>query len=81
MFTEIYHGLTYMGEAVGKLIEVELSDGTLCRMAPKALDMFLVRENVSRFRRSDGWVVVGVDPLRDPSKRYGYDGVERRLAS
>ena len=66
---------------MGKLIEVELSDGTLCRMAPKALDMFLVRDGVSRFRRTDGWVVVGVDPLRDPSKRCVYDGVERRLAA
>ena len=66
---------------MGKLIEVELSDGTLCRMAPKALDMFLVRDGVSRFRRSDGWVVVGVDPLRDLCKRCVYDGSERRLAA
>jgi hypothetical protein len=50
-------------------------------MAPKALDMFLARDGVSRFRRSDGWVVVGVDPLRDSNKRYAYDGVERRLAA
>jgi hypothetical protein len=66
---------------MGKLIEVELNDSTLCRMAPKALDMFIVRDGVSRFRRSDGWVVVGVDPLRDPRKRCVYDGVERRLAA
>jgi pyrimidine operon attenuation protein/uracil phosphoribosyltransferase len=69
------------GVTVANLIEVELSDGTLCRMAPKALDMFLVRDDVSRFRRSDGWVVVGVDPLRDLSKRSAYNGVERRLAA
>ena len=65
---------------MGKLIKVELKDGTLCRMAPKALDMFLVRDGVSRFRHADGWVVVGVDPLRNPSKRCVYDGAERRLA-
>ena len=64
-----------------RLIKVEMNDGVLCRMAPRALDMFLARDQVSRFRRSDGWVVVGVDPLRDPSKRCVYDGVERRLAA
>ena len=64
-----------------RLIKVEMKDGTLCRMVPRALDMFLVRDGVSRFRRSDGWVVVGVDPLRNPKKRYAYDGVERRLAA
>lgn len=66
---------------MGRLIEVELNDGTLCRMAPKALDMFLARDDVSRFRRSDGWAVVGIDPLRVPGRGRGYDGVERRLAS
>ena len=81
MFLKSYHSLTRRGETVGKLIEVELRDGTLCRMAPKALNMFLARDGVSRFRRSDGWVVVGVDPLRNPSKGCVYDGVERRLVA
>jgi len=81
MFSEIYQGLTCTGGTVGKLIEVELSDGTLCRMAPKALDMFLARDEVSRFKRSDGWAVVGVDHLRDPKKRHAFDGAERRLAA
>ena len=66
---------------MGKLIKVELKDGVHCRMAPKAFEMFLTREEVSRFRRSDSWAVVGVDPLRDLSKRCVYDGVERRLAA
>lgn len=66
---------------MGSLIKVELRDGALCRMAPRALDMFLARDNVSRFLRSDGWVVVGVDPLRNPRKKYAYDGVERRLSA
>ena len=63
------------------LIKVEMNDGTLCRMAPKALDMFLARDEVSRFKRSDGWAVVGVDPLRNPKKRHAFDGAERRLVS
>jgi hypothetical protein len=64
-----------------RLIKVEMNDGTLCRMAPRALDMFLARDEVSRFKRSDGWAVVGVDHLRDPKKRHAFDGAERRLAA
>lgn len=64
-----------------KLIEVEMKDGTRCRMAPRALDMFLVRDEVSRFRRSDGWAVVGVDPLRGAKRNIYYDGLERRMAA
>ena len=64
-----------------RLIKVEMNDGVLCRMAPRALDMFLARGEVSRFKRSDGWAVVGVDPLRDSKKTNAFDGAERRLAA
>jgi hypothetical protein len=63
------------------LIKVEMNDGTLCQMAPRALDMFLARDEVSRFKRTDGWAVVGVDHLRTPKKRHAFDGVERRLVA
>lgn len=46
------------------LIKVELNDGTICRMAPKALTIFLGQGKVARFERSGGWAVVGKDPLR-----------------
>lgn len=64
-----------------RLIKVEMNDGTLCRMAPRALDMFLARDEVSRFKRSDGWAVVGMDHMRASKKRHAFDGAERRLAS
>ena len=64
-----------------RLIKVEMNDGVMCRMAPRALDMFLARDEVSRFKRSDGWAVVGVDPLREPKKNHAFDGTERRLAA
>lgn len=63
------------------LIKVEMKDGTLCRMAPRALDMFLARNEIHRFKRSDGWAVVGVDPLRQPERNNHYGGSERRLAA
>lgn len=62
------------------LIRVELTDGTVCRMAPKALNVFLTQSQVFQFERSDGWAVVGVDPLRAMGKKnHSYD-YERRIA-
>jgi hypothetical protein len=47
-------------------------------MAKKALKVFLAHGEVARFKRSDGWVVVGKDQLRNPKNDRNYDGVERR---
>ncbi len=59
-------------------IQVELTDGTLCRVVPKGLDLLLNRNIVKRFRRSSGWAVVGVDPIRYPAAKTSYSGPERR---
>ena len=61
-------------------IQVELMDGTFCRVVPKGLDLLLRRELVKRFRRSSGWAVVGKDPIRYPDRRVSYSGPERRMA-
>lgn len=62
-------------------IQVELIDGTYCRVVPKGLDLLLNREMVKRFRRSSGWATVGVDPVRMPSRKPVYSGPERRLTA
>ncbi len=62
------------------LIRVELSDGTICRMAKRAFNLFLTQGRVTRFERSDGWVVVGKDPLRNMDRESKYSGPERREA-
>lgn len=62
-------------------IQVELIDGTCCRVVPKGLDLLLRRELVKRFRRTSGWAVVGKDQIRYPNKTGGYDGPERRIAA
>lgn len=62
-------------------IQVELLDGTYCRVVPKGLDLLLSRELVKRFRRTSGWATVGVDPIRAPESYLGYNGPERRLAA
>lgn len=59
-------------------IQVELIDGTYCRVVAKGLELLLSRELVKRFRRSSGWAVIGVDPLRAAKKSSAYYGPERR---
>ena len=62
-------------------IQVELIDGTYCRVVPKGLNLLLNRELVKRFRRSSGWAVVGRDPIRYSKNQASYDGPERRNAA
>jgi hypothetical protein len=59
-------------------IQVELIDGTYCRLVPKGLDLLLSRKLVKRFRRSSGWALIGEDPIREGHGRTGYAGPERR---
>ena len=61
-----------------ELVLVELKEGTSCQMAKTALEIFLAHGGVTRFKRSDGWVVVGKDQLRDSRNESAYDGIERR---
>jgi hypothetical protein len=63
---------------MNSLIRVELKDGTICRMAIKAFNLFLSQDKIMRFERSDGWVIVGKDPLRCPVNNKSYSGPERR---
>jgi len=68
-------------QVVQQPIEVILADGTSAQIAPKVLDVLLHNDRVLKFRRSSGWVTVGVDPVR--SKRRSdfcnpYYGPERR---
>ena len=47
-----------------RLIRVELNDGSICRMAIKAFNMFLAQNKIIKFERHDGWVTIGKDMLR-----------------
>ena len=62
-------------------IQVEMIDGTICRVVPKGLDLLLSRNLVRRFRRTSGWAVVGKDPIRYPNRTVQYSGQERRIAA
>ena len=60
------------------LVRVELKDGTVCRMAKKAFNIFLSLNEVVGFERSDGWVRIDQDPVRDMASSRTYKGPERR---
>lgn len=65
-------------------IEAITRDGTHHHFTPKVLDVMLERDQVMRFKRSSGWVTVGIDPVR--VKRRDdvccfYDGQERRASA
>jgi len=62
-------------------IQVEMIDGTLCRVVPKGLDLLLSRNLIRRFMRSSGWAVVGRDPIRATARQAVYAGPERRTAA
>ena len=64
-----------------RLIRVEMADGSICRMARKAFDLFLAQGKILKFERSDGWVTIGKDMLRGMAKSSSYEGPERRSSS
>lgn len=61
-------------------IQVELIDGSICRVAPKGLELLLGHHRVRRFRRNSCWVLVGRDPIRVSDNDPDYEGPERRMA-
>ena len=61
-------------------VNVELKDGSVCQMAKQAFNVFLSLDKVLKFKRSDGWVVVGTDQMRDPDKVNDYPPVADRRA-
>ena len=61
-------------------IDVELKDGSVCRMAKKAFNVFLSLDKVAKFKRSNGWIIVGEGPLRDLGKDSDYALLAERRA-
>ncbi len=61
-------------------VNVELKDGSVCLMAKKSLNIFLSLDHVARFKRTNGWVVVGKDQLRDLERSNDYPHSSERRA-
>lgn len=62
-------------------VNVELKDGSVCQMARQAFNVFLSLDRVVKFKRADGWVVVGEGQMRDLGKANDYPQVAERRAS
>lgn len=62
-------------------IEVVISDGTHHYLTPQVLDVLLEHNRVMRFRRSNGWATIGLDPIRVRNRRESsqhFNGPDRR---
>jgi hypothetical protein len=57
---------------------VELEDGSVCQMANKSFNIFLSLGKVAKFKRSDGWIVVGKDKMRNLEKINDYPLIANR---
>jgi hypothetical protein len=67
--------------AMSYKVNVELKDGAVCQMAKKSFNIFLSLDRVVKFKRSNGWVVVGKDQMRDLEKNNNYPPVADRRTS
>lgn len=59
------------------LIRVMYNEGGFDMVKPDLLDTLLEKKALTSFRRSDGWAVIGRDPVRH-ARKADYQGPERR---
>lgn len=59
------------------MIHVMYTDGRFDMVKPKMLDNLLEEGKITCFKRSNGWAVIGRDPIRRGSSE-GYWGEEQR---
>lgn len=60
------------------LIQVNYTDDRYDFVKDFMLETLIASGAIAKFRRSSGWVEVGVDPVRKSRTSTPYDGVERR---
>jgi hypothetical protein len=60
------------------LIRVIYADGRYDMVKPDMLDALLEEKWLAGFKRRDGWVTVGRDPIRKSKSSQGHSGPERR---
>ena len=60
------------------VIRVQYNDNRYDMVKDFWLDEMIASNSISRFYRNDGWVTIGVDPVRGTKKDVSYSGPERR---
>lgn len=63
------------------LISVIFRDGKRGLIMSSLLEDLIMQKKIKKFLRLEGWVNVGVDPIRMPAKNNIYTGFERRNSS
>lgn len=61
-------------------IPIVYADGMMDVVDPKSLQILIEEHAIIKFRRHDGWVCLGIDPVRK-QRRDNYLGPERRMSS
>ena len=54
------------------LIQVNYPDNRFDYVKEKILDTLIEAKKIARFRRSSGWVTLGMDPVRTNRREYTY---------
>ena len=62
------------------LIKVMYQNNEIEMVEAFQLDKLISSNKIKKFLRSEGWVTVGIDPIRK-EKRVNYKGSERRQAA
>lgn len=60
------------------MVRVMYHDGMTEMVRPPVLQHLIETRKIHKFKRADGWAVLGVDPIRLASKN-GFRGEERRI--
>lgn len=60
------------------LIAVMYPEGKMSQVSSRQLDTLIEDRRILGFKRSDGWTVIGEDPIRQRSGQRPYRGPERR---
>ena len=60
------------------LIQVKYPNSRYDYVKDFMLDTMIEKEQIASFRRSSGWIYLGVDPVRSQNSSSSYTGEERR---
>ncbi len=74
----------FLSKTERSYIDVILKDGTYHHFTPRVLNVLLESRRVHKFKRSDGWATVGVDPVRskkNPPANNNYGRPDRRMTT
>jgi hypothetical protein len=63
------------------LLQIVFEDDRFDYIKDTRLNDLIESRKIKKFRRSTGWVTVGVDPIRSSINQSSFDGIERRATN